>query len=129
MKALMIHGKDDIRLDEVPTPEPTGDQVRVKMAFGGICGSDLHYYFEGKNGEMIAGSCPVRFFGEDADVLDEGWGERPAGCSFGLALNQGATASVYRAEDGAIMFLVLGTKDVAQCGWVRGAKAPKPKSF
>lgn len=53
MKALMIHGKDDIRLDEVPTPEPTGDQVRVKMAFGGICGSDLHYYFEGKNGEFV----------------------------------------------------------------------------
>ena len=45
-------------------------------------------------------------------------------CTIGLALNQGTTASVYRAEDGAIMFLVLGTKDVAQCGWVRGAKAP-----
>ena len=106
-----------------------------KATFGGLLANFVDptngqpCLFEGKNGEMIAGSAPVRFFGEDADVLDEGWGERPAGCSFGLALNQGATASVYRAEDGAIMFLVLGTKDVAQCGWVRGARAPKPKSF
>ena len=106
-----------------------------KATFGGLLANFVDpttgqpCLFEGKNGEMIAGSAPVRFFGEDADVLDEGWGERPAGCSFGLALNQGTTASVYRAEDGAIMFLVLGTKDVAQCGWVRGAKAPKPKSF
>ena len=106
-----------------------------KATFGGLLAgftdpvSGQPCLFEGKNGEMIPGSCPVRFFGEDADVLDEGWGERPAGCSFGLALNQGATAAVYRAEDGGIMFLVLGTKDVAQCGWVRGAKAPKPKSF
>lgn len=106
-----------------------------KATFGGLLANFVDpangqpCLFEGKNGEMIAGSAPVRFFGEDADVLDEGWGERPAGCSFGLALNQGTTASVYRSEDGAIMFLVLGTKDVAQCGWVRGAKAPKPKSF
>ncbi|WP_040157562.1 L-idonate 5-dehydrogenase [Nigerium massiliense] len=53
MKALLIHGKDDLRLEEVPTPEPGEGQVRLRMAYGGICGSDLHYYFQGANGEYV----------------------------------------------------------------------------
>ena len=103
-----------------------------KATFGGLLGSFVDpktgrpVQFEGKNGEMLDGSCPVRFFGEDAEVLDEGWGERPAGCSFGLQLKAGATASVYRAEDGCIMFLVLGTRDVENCGWVKGQKVRVP---
>ncbi|KAE8765505.1 L-idonate 5-dehydrogenase [Georgenia thermotolerans] len=53
MKALTIHGKTDIREEEVPTPEPGEGQVRLRMAYAGICGSDLHYYFEGANGEYV----------------------------------------------------------------------------
>ncbi|GAA1646271.1 L-idonate 5-dehydrogenase [Georgenia ruanii] len=53
MKALTIHGKTDIREEEVPTPEPAEGQVRLRMAYAGICGSDLHYYFEGANGEYV----------------------------------------------------------------------------
>lgn len=50
MKALYIHGKEDIRFEEVATPEPGEGEVRLRMAYAGICGSDLHYYFEGANG-------------------------------------------------------------------------------
>ncbi|HEY8721254.1 zinc-binding dehydrogenase [Pengzhenrongella sp.] len=53
MKALVIHDKLDIRAQEVPTPEPGPGQVRLRMAFAGICGSDLHYYFEGANGAFV----------------------------------------------------------------------------
>ncbi len=34
--------EDGIRVLDVPAPEPTGDQVRVRVAAAGICGSDLH---------------------------------------------------------------------------------------
>lgn len=51
MKALLIHGAEQMSVEEVPLPEPTGTQVRVRMLYGGICGSDLHYYFQGRNGE------------------------------------------------------------------------------
>ena len=53
MRAIVIGGKLDLREAEIPTPEPVGGQVRLRMAFGGICGSDLHYYNEGANGEYV----------------------------------------------------------------------------
>ncbi len=53
MKALVINGKLDLIETELPTPEPGPGQVRLRMAYGGICGSDLHYYNEGANGEYV----------------------------------------------------------------------------
>jgi threonine dehydrogenase-like Zn-dependent dehydrogenase len=34
--------EDGIRVLDLPSPEPTGDEVRVRVAAAGICGSDLH---------------------------------------------------------------------------------------
>ncbi|MDR2321808.1 MAG: alcohol dehydrogenase catalytic domain-containing protein, partial [Microbacterium sp.] len=51
MKRLAIHGKEDIRWEDAPLPEPAPGEVRLRVAFAGICGSDLHYYFHGANGE------------------------------------------------------------------------------
>ncbi|MDR7188797.1 L-idonate 5-dehydrogenase [Microbacterium sp. BE35] len=51
MKALAIHGKEDIRWEDRPLPEPGEGEVRLRVRFVGICGSDLHYYFHGVNGE------------------------------------------------------------------------------
>ncbi|WP_152188762.1 L-idonate 5-dehydrogenase [Georgenia satyanarayanai] len=53
MRAIVIHGKEDLELVEVPTPEPAAGQVRLRMAYAGICGSDLHYYFDGANGAFV----------------------------------------------------------------------------
>ncbi|PRA80350.1 L-idonate 5-dehydrogenase [Microbacterium sp. MYb66] len=51
MKSLVIHGKEDIRWDDRDAPEPRPGEVRLRVGFVGICGSDLHYYFHGANGE------------------------------------------------------------------------------
>jgi L-idonate 5-dehydrogenase len=51
MKALAIHGKEDIRWEDRPAPEPAAGEVRLRVRYVGICGSDLHYYFHGANGE------------------------------------------------------------------------------
>jgi len=53
MKSLQIHGKLDMRLEEVAIPEPAANQVRIKISYIGICGSDLHYFFHGTNGSFI----------------------------------------------------------------------------
>ena len=53
MKSLLIHGKLDLREEVIPTPNPASDEVRIRMAYAGICGSDLHYYFEGANGAFV----------------------------------------------------------------------------
>ena len=41
------------RLEDVPTVEPGEGQVRLKVAYVGICGSDLHYYYNGANGAYV----------------------------------------------------------------------------
>lgn len=47
MKALRYHGRGDIRIESIP-PQPCGpDEVRVKVAYCGICGTDLHEYTGG----------------------------------------------------------------------------------
>ncbi|PWH07240.1 L-idonate 5-dehydrogenase [Brachybacterium endophyticum] len=51
MKSLVIHGAEDIRLEEQPVPEVVAGQVRLRVQYVGICGSDLHYYYLGRNGE------------------------------------------------------------------------------
>ena len=53
MRALFIHGKQQASVDEVPMPEPGNGQVRLRMAYAGICGSDIHYYFDGANGTFV----------------------------------------------------------------------------
>lgn len=53
MRALVIHGQADLRLAELPTPQPGPGEVLLEIAFVGICGSDLHYYHEGRNGSFV----------------------------------------------------------------------------
>ncbi|MES1938577.1 alcohol dehydrogenase [Salinisphaera hydrothermalis C27AD] len=53
MRAYVIHGAGDLRLDEVPERELGPREVRVALAYGGICGSDLHYVAEGRAGNSI----------------------------------------------------------------------------
>jgi threonine dehydrogenase-like Zn-dependent dehydrogenase len=42
MLCAVCHGKDDIRLEERPDPIPGPGEVRIRVAYCGICGSDLH---------------------------------------------------------------------------------------
>lgn len=42
MKAIQFHGKEDIRCNEIATPEPGPGQVRIRPAFVGICGTGLY---------------------------------------------------------------------------------------
>ncbi|MEV5040747.1 L-idonate 5-dehydrogenase [Microbacterium sp. LMI1x-1-1.1] len=53
MDAVVIGGKLDLTVADHPVPEPDAGQVRVRVAYVGICGSDLHYYSEGANGAFV----------------------------------------------------------------------------
>jgi (R,R)-butanediol dehydrogenase/meso-butanediol dehydrogenase/diacetyl reductase len=46
-KALRLHGQNDIRLDEVPQLQCGRSHVRLRVAFCGICGTDLKEYTSG----------------------------------------------------------------------------------
>ena len=53
MRSFLITGKLDAELSDLPIPEPEINEVRIKVAYVGVCGSDLHYYFEGANGAFV----------------------------------------------------------------------------
>ncbi len=52
MKAVVIHAAHDLRLEERETERPGAGQVLVRIATGGICGSDLHYFHNGGFGTV-----------------------------------------------------------------------------
>ncbi|MCC2816939.1 galactitol-1-phosphate 5-dehydrogenase [Lachnoclostridium pacaense] len=41
MKAGVVHAKNDIRFEETGTPKPGKGQVKIKVKYTGICGSDV----------------------------------------------------------------------------------------
>ncbi|GAK58374.1 alcohol dehydrogenase zinc-binding domain protein [Candidatus Vecturithrix granuli] len=44
MQAVVCHGPEDYRLEEVPTPQAGPEEVVVKIASSGVCASDLKCY-------------------------------------------------------------------------------------
>lgn len=53
MKAVVVHGAGDLRVDELPDPIPGPGEVVVAMEWGGICGSDLAYWRNGRSGTAV----------------------------------------------------------------------------
>ncbi len=52
MKAIVIHAAKDLRIEEREAGTPGSGQVAVRVAAGGICGSDLHYFNHGGFGSI-----------------------------------------------------------------------------
>ncbi|HDQ03203.1 MAG TPA: hypothetical protein ENN23_01305 [Deltaproteobacteria bacterium] len=47
MKKVVYYGIRDIRVEEAPEVNPGKDEVKIKIKYCGICGSDLHEYLHG----------------------------------------------------------------------------------
>jgi L-idonate 5-dehydrogenase len=52
MRVCVLHAARDLRLEDRPEAALGPDQVRLRFGAGGICGSDLHYYYEGRVGDF-----------------------------------------------------------------------------
>jgi (R,R)-butanediol dehydrogenase/meso-butanediol dehydrogenase/diacetyl reductase len=47
MRAAVFHGARDLRLESVPEPQAGPGDVKLRVLYNGICGSDLHEYYDG----------------------------------------------------------------------------------
>ena len=53
MKAAVLHGPGDIRIQQVSIPEIGPDDVLIAVKTVGVCGSDVHYYVSGRIGRYV----------------------------------------------------------------------------
>lgn len=52
MLGCVIHGAGDLRVEELPAVRPGPGQALVAVRYGGVCGSDLHYWRHGGVGDF-----------------------------------------------------------------------------
>jgi L-idonate 5-dehydrogenase len=52
MKAIVIHGAGDLRIEDRDIAPLGGGEVEIRINAGGICGSDLHYFNHGGFGAI-----------------------------------------------------------------------------
>ena len=67
MKALVIEGKENINVKEVPYPKCKSDEVIVRVKAVGWCGTDTHVY----KGEYAIAKCPVIPGHEFSGIIEE----------------------------------------------------------
>ena len=53
MRAGFLYGVRDLRAEDVPVPTPGPEDVLVRVTTNGLCGSDIHFYKEGKLGPFV----------------------------------------------------------------------------
>ena len=53
MKAVVVYGANDLRVQGVSNPICAADSVLVKLEWGGICGSDISYWHSGVSGTAV----------------------------------------------------------------------------
>ncbi|PIA80072.1 (R,R)-butanediol dehydrogenase [Cercospora beticola] len=78
MRAVRFYGKEDVRIvDDVDVPVTREGQVRIRPAFVGICGTDVHEYSRGatlipESEHALTGrSVPLTLGHEISGVVDE----------------------------------------------------------
>lgn len=54
MNAARLHGPRDLRVDRIAVPEPPGSgEALLRVKTTGICGSDLHSYYDARIGDTV----------------------------------------------------------------------------
>src|SRR5512133_162912 len=71
MKSMMLTVLRKMEIQDVPDPVIVSpDDVKIKMTVVGICGSDVHYYTQGRIGSQVVGY-PFAVGHEGAGVVTE----------------------------------------------------------
>ena len=62
MRAAVLYGKEDVRIEEIPVPPLAPGEVRVRIGAALTCGTDLKVYKRGYHAKMIV---PPAVFGHE----------------------------------------------------------------
>lgn len=62
MQAVVLHGKEDLRLERVPVPDPAPGELLLQVGAALTCGTDLKVYRRGYHARMLV---PPTLFGHE----------------------------------------------------------------
>jgi (R,R)-butanediol dehydrogenase/meso-butanediol dehydrogenase/diacetyl reductase len=77
MRAAVYYGNHQVKIEDVPEPSAGAGEVKVRVSRNGICGTDLHEYFDGPifisadPHPLTGGSMPVVLGHEFSGVVTE----------------------------------------------------------
>ena len=107
MKAAVWYGRRDVRIEDVPEPpSPPPAQVKVEVAWCGICGTDLHEYVSGPI--KIPADAPHPMTGVQAPVI---MGHELAG----TVVEVGAGVDRVKVGDRVTMATLIGCLECHYC--------------
>ena len=91
MRAAVLYGKGDLRIEERPVPAVGPGEVLVRVRSVGVCGSDVHYYTEGRIGEIVLEEPTVMGHEAAGEVAAVGEGVEGLAVGDRVALEPGLT--------------------------------------
>ncbi|KAH9821375.1 putative sorbitol dehydrogenase [Teratosphaeria destructans] len=68
IQASVLHGVKDLRIEPRDLPFPASDELQIRIASTGLCGSDLHYYSHFRNGDILVRE-PLSLGHESAGIV------------------------------------------------------------
>jgi len=69
MKVAVYHSQQDTRLEDMPVPGISGDEVLVEMKACGVCGSDLMSWYLEKRAPLVLGHEPAGVIAKKGDMV------------------------------------------------------------
>jgi len=76
MRAAVLHGQEDVRIEELPVPEPGPGEVLLRHEAALTCGTDVKVYRRGYHARMLR---PPTVFGHEVAGVVEAVGEGVTG--------------------------------------------------
>ena len=81
MKALRYYGRRDMRMEDVPIPEPADDEARLRIMYASICQTDVERWWHGPT--MGRWRTPPRTVGHETAGRVDALGTEVKGLSLG----------------------------------------------
>lgn len=70
MKAVQLRAPRDMRLVDMPKPSPKPHEALIRIESTGVCGSDMHYYIDGRIGKTVCTE-PIVLGHEYAGIVED----------------------------------------------------------
>jgi len=71
MNAAMYYSLDDVRIEEMPTPEIGSEEILIEMKACGICGSDLMDWYLENRAPLVLGHEPAGIVVKTGDKVED----------------------------------------------------------